>query len=80
MQQHAGQPVMLKACSGGGGRGMRVVRTPEELPAAFEAASREATLAAGQGELYAELLVTGARHIEVQIVGDGHEVTHLWAD
>ncbi|AXH00720.1 carbamoyl-phosphate synthase large subunit (plasmid) [Deinococcus wulumuqiensis] len=70
--------IMLKACSGGGGRGMRVVTDLGALPDAFEQATREARLAVGQGDLYAERLVTRARHIEVQVLGDGQDVTHLW--
>lgn len=78
MQAQGGAPVMLKACSGGGGRGMRVVRQAGDLAAAFEQASREARLAVGQGDLYAERLIERARHIEVQVAGDGQSVTHLW--
>ena len=78
MQAQGGAPVMLKACSGGGGRGMRVVRQADDLAAAFEQAAREARLAVGQGDLYAERLIERARHIEVQVAGDGQSVTHLW--
>jgi acetyl-CoA carboxylase biotin carboxylase subunit len=62
---------MLKASHGGGGRGIRVVATPEEMPRAFETAAREAVQAFGNGELYVEKLLEEPRHIEVQIVGDG---------
>ncbi|MCC6832718.1 MAG: acetyl-CoA carboxylase biotin carboxylase subunit, partial [Thermoleophilia bacterium] len=67
----AGFPILLKAAAGGGGRGMRRVETPEELPAAFDVAQREAVAAFGDGGLYVERLLEGARHIEVQILADG---------
>jgi len=63
--------IMLKARAGGGGRGMRAVLDPGELDAAFAACEREAQAAFGDGGLYAETLLARARHIEVQIVGDG---------
>ena len=63
--------VMLKAVSGGGGRGMRVVRKGDELEAAFAACEREAQAAFGSVALYAEKLIENARHIEVQVAGDG---------
>ncbi|WP_454761384.1 carboxyl transferase domain-containing protein [Caulobacter segnis] len=66
--------IMLKARAGGGGRGMRVVWEATELDAAFAACEREAEAAFGDGGLYAERLVEQARHIEVQIVGDGSRV------
>ncbi|HEX7761074.1 MAG TPA: carboxyl transferase domain-containing protein [Caulobacteraceae bacterium] len=65
-----GSALMIKAVSGGGGRGMRVVRKAEEIEAAFAAASREAQAAFGDGSLYGERLIERARHIEVQIAGD----------
>ncbi|MGY0488159.1 carboxyl transferase domain-containing protein [Streptomyces sp. WG-D5] len=71
-------PVMVKAVGGGGGRGMRVVRDAAELDAAWERCRSEAQQAFGRGALYVERLWEGARHIEVQIVGDGAEVGHLW--
>ncbi|MER5450730.1 carboxyl transferase domain-containing protein [Streptomyces sp. NPDC002764] len=72
-------PVMVKAAGGGGGRGMRVVRRAEELPEAWERCRSEAEQGFGRGELYAERLLEGARHIEVQIAGDTTgAVTHLW--
>jgi acetyl/propionyl-CoA carboxylase alpha subunit/acetyl-CoA carboxylase carboxyltransferase component len=71
--------VMLKAVAGGGGRGMRVVEDPADLPEAFERCASEALNAFGRGELYVERHVPRARHIEVQIVGDGTgAVVHLW--
>ncbi|MET8244174.1 carboxyl transferase domain-containing protein [Streptomyces sp. NPDC005202] len=75
----AGGPVMIKAVGGGGGRGMRVVRTAEELQEAWERCRSEAQQGFGNGELYVERLLEGARHIEVQVVGDvTGTVTHLW--
>jgi acetyl/propionyl-CoA carboxylase alpha subunit/acetyl-CoA carboxylase carboxyltransferase component len=67
----AGEGVMIKAVAGGGGRGMRRVEPGGDLAAAFEICAREAEAAFGDGRLYAERLVRGARHIEVQVVGDG---------
>ncbi len=71
--------VMVKAIAGGGGRGMRPVHDPAELPAAFERCRAEALAAFGNGDLYVERLFPHARHIEVQIIGDGTgAVTHLF--
>ena len=67
-----GYPVILKAKAGGGGRGMRIVRTPEELPNHFHAASGEAADAFGNGELYMEKFIERPRHIEFQILADEH--------
>jgi acetyl/propionyl-CoA carboxylase alpha subunit/acetyl-CoA carboxylase carboxyltransferase component len=66
--------IMLKARAGGGGRGMRAVLDPGELDAAFSACEREAQAAFGDGGLYAEKRIARARHIEVQIIGDGGRV------
>ena len=63
-------PVLIKASAGGGGRGMRVVRSAAELPAALASASREAAAAFGDGTIYCEPLLTGARHVEVQVLAD----------
>ncbi|MEU8804258.1 carboxyl transferase domain-containing protein [Spirillospora sp. NPDC048819] len=72
-------PVMLKAVAGGGGRGMRAVTDPGEIPAAYERCRSEALASFGDGGLYAERYVPRARHIEVQIAGDGTgAVVHLW--
>ena len=74
-----GYPVMLKASWGGGGRGMRVIENDADLPAALEAARREAQAAFGNDELYFEKLVRRARHVEVQILGDLHgRAVHLF--
>jgi len=67
-----GFPVILKAKAGGGGRGMRIIRTPEELPGLFHAASTEAANAFGNGELYMEKFIERPRHIEFQVLADEH--------
>jgi acetyl-CoA carboxylase biotin carboxylase subunit len=67
-----GYPVLLKAAAGGGGRGMRVVREPKELEAAFAAARREAQGAFGDDALYVEKYVEGPRHVEIQVLADAH--------
>jgi acetyl/propionyl-CoA carboxylase alpha subunit len=67
-----GFPVMVKASAGGGGKGMRQVQTPDELPAALEAARREALQAFGDDTLLLEKVVHNPRHVEVQIFGDQH--------
>ncbi len=73
-----GFPVLLKAAAGGGGKGMRVVRTPSEVARAFEAATREALAAFGDGRVYLERFVERPRHIEIQVLGDTHgNVVHL---
>src|SRR5450756_931943 len=66
-----GYPLMLKATAGGGGRGIRVVTSDDELNDAFERTRDEAVRAFGNGVVFLERLVTGARHVEVQIIGDG---------
>jgi acetyl-CoA carboxylase biotin carboxylase subunit len=70
--QKVGYPVILKAKSGGGGRGMRIVRNSEELPNLFHAAYSEAANAFGNGELYMEKFVEQPRHIEFQVLADEH--------
>ena len=73
-----GYPVIIKATAGGGGRGMRVVKMPSELPHAFKTAQREAEAAFGVGDVYLEKYVESPRHIEFQILGDQHgSVVHL---
>jgi len=66
-----GFPVLLKASAGGGGRGMRLVESADELDAAYRTASSEAQSAFGDGSLYLEKAVVGARHVEIQVLGDG---------
>lgn len=74
-----GYPLMVKAVSGGGGRGMRVVRDEGELLAALAAARREAAAAFGDGAVYLEKRIENPRHIEVQVLGDATgQVIHLW--
>lgn len=73
-----GRPIMLKAIAGGGGRGIQPVYRAEDIEAAFERCTAEAKLAFSRGDLYVEELLTGARHIEVQIVGDGARLIHLY--
>lgn len=65
-----GYPVMLKACAGGGGRGIRLIRSPEEMEDAWHQASAEALSAFGDGSLYLEKYVYPARHVELQILSD----------
>lgn len=65
-----GFPLLIKASAGGGGKGMREVRTLEEMPELIHAARREAEAAFGDGNVYLERLIEGARHIEIQILGD----------
>jgi acetyl/propionyl-CoA carboxylase alpha subunit/acetyl-CoA carboxylase carboxyltransferase component len=69
--QHIGYPLMLKATAGGGGRGIRVITAPGDLRETFERTSQEALRAFGSGTVFLERLVTGARHVEVQLIADG---------
>ncbi len=74
-----GYPLMLKASWGGGGRGMRPIHNEKELPEKVLEGRREAEAAFGNGEGYLEKMITRARHVEVQILGDQHgEIYHLW--
>ena len=73
-----GYPILLKAESGGGGRGMRVARANSEVEGAYQEASAEATAAFGDPRLYLEKLIEGGRHVEVQLLADRHGgVVHL---
>ena len=73
-----GYPVLLKAESGGGGRGMRVARSAREIVQAYEEAGAEALAAFGDGRLYLEKLIEGGRHVEVQLLADRYgSVVHL---
>jgi acetyl-CoA carboxylase biotin carboxylase subunit len=73
-----GYPVMIKASAGGGGRGIRVVESAAGLEAAFDQASAEAKAAFGDGGLYLEKFIARARHIEVQVLGDGRDAIHCF--
>jgi acetyl-CoA carboxylase biotin carboxylase subunit len=70
--QEIGYPIMLKAASGGGGKGMRIARNNEELESGFRIAQAEAKAAFGDGRIYIEKLFDSPRHIEVQILGDNY--------
>ncbi len=67
-----GYPLMLKATAGGGGRGIRKVTSADDLADAYERTSQEALRAFGSGVVFLERLVTGARHVEVQVIADGY--------
>ena len=72
-------PVIVKAAMGGGGRGIRVVPTPDDLEGQFAQAANEALTAFGDGRMFVEKYVETPRHIEVQCLGDGTgRVVHLW--
>ncbi|TKJ39073.1 acetyl-CoA carboxylase biotin carboxylase subunit [candidate division LCP-89 bacterium B3_LCP] len=76
--QEIGYPVLIKAASGGGGKGMRIVHKPEELLKSMEAASREAASAFGDPQVYIEKYLESPRHIEIQVLADHHgNVIHL---
>jgi acetyl-CoA/propionyl-CoA carboxylase biotin carboxyl carrier protein len=70
-EQH-GLPVAIKAAFGGGGRGLKVARTIEEIPALFESATREAVAAFGRGECFVERYLDRPRHVEAQVLADTH--------
>ncbi|MGV1760229.1 acetyl-CoA carboxylase biotin carboxylase subunit [Rhizobium sp. A22-96] len=76
--ERTGFPVMIKAAAGGGGRGIRIVQSLTELREQFPLASAEAAAAFGDGGLYMEKVITRARHIEVQIFGDGRNFVHCF--
>jgi acetyl-CoA/propionyl-CoA carboxylase biotin carboxyl carrier protein len=76
--ERIGYPLVVKACFGGGGRGMRIVRGPDELATALQSAAREANAAFGRAEVYLERYIASARHVEVQVLADAHaNVLHL---
>ena len=72
--EHIGYPVLLKAVSGGGGRGMRIVRQADQIEASFAEASAEAQSAFADGRMYMEKLIENARHIEFQVMADRYTV------
>jgi acetyl-CoA carboxylase biotin carboxylase subunit len=77
-EREVGFPLIVKAVAGGGGKGMRAVQSPEDLPGGLAAARREAESAFGDGRVYIEKLIEGARHIEIQVLADMHGNTfHL---
>jgi pyruvate carboxylase len=79
LAEQLGYPVIVKASMGGGGRGMRVVRTPDKLADALESARREAGAAFGVPDVFLEKFVEKAKHIEVQLLGDKHGgLVHLY--
>ena len=71
-RRRASCPLLLKAAAGGGGKGMRVVRSLDELPEALGAARREAPAAFGDDRLLVERYLERSRHIEVQVIADAH--------
>lgn len=73
-----GSKMMIKSMSGGGGRGMRIVSNFLEIESAYQQCQSEAKKAFGSDQIYVEKYLPKARHIEVQILGDGQEITHLW--
>ena len=77
LARRIGYPVLIKAAGGGGGRGLRVVRDPGPLADAVTVASAEADAAFGDPRVYLERYVSPARHVEVQLLGDGQDVIHL---
>ncbi|HYX59955.1 MAG TPA: biotin carboxylase N-terminal domain-containing protein [Streptosporangiaceae bacterium] len=77
LAERIGYPVLVKAAGGGGGRGLRVVRDPADLAGAVAMGSAEAQAAFGDGRVYLERYVSPARHVEVQLLGDGENVIHL---
>lgn len=76
--QDIGYPIMIKASAGGGGRGIRVAQNADELRQQFALATAEAAAAFGNGAVYLERFIRRARHIEVQILGDGERVVHCF--
>ena len=75
---HIGFPVMIKAAAGGGGRGIRIAHDVAEFRTLAPQASSEAKAAFGDGGIYVEKVIERARHIEVQVLGDGQDVVHFY--
>jgi acetyl/propionyl-CoA carboxylase alpha subunit len=72
------RPIVIKAIAGGGGRGMRVVMSDDELASAYDRCRSEARAAFGNDAVYAEAFMPNARHVEVQVAGDGKSAVHMW--
>ena len=77
LAREVGYPVMVKAAAGGGGKGMRVVRTPEELAPALESAASEALKSFGDASVYLEKFIERPRHVEIQVLADDTRTIHL---
>ena len=75
-----GYPVMLTTAAGGGGKGMRLVGSEQELQPALEAAQSEAGRAFGDGEVYLEKAILNPRHIEMQVLADEHAIRSIWVN
>jgi acetyl-CoA carboxylase, biotin carboxylase subunit len=75
--EETGYPLLLKAVSGGGGRGMKLVNAPDELDSQIDMAMAEAQAAFGDPRIYVERFITSGRHVEVQVLGDGVSAIHL---
>ncbi len=78
LAEKIGYPVILKAVKGGGGRGLRIVKSPDELSRLFISSQNEAMMSFGSNRLYVEKYLEHPRHIEVQILADSSNVIHLW--
>lgn len=77
--ERIGYPILVKASAGGGGKGMRIVEAPDDLPAALAAGAREAQQAFGDATLMLEKYITQPRHVEIQVLGDQHgHLVHLY--
>lgn len=77
--RECGYPVMIKAAAGGGGRGMRIVRSDDEIVEAFKSAKSEAKKAFGIDDMFIEKYIEGPKHIEIQVLGDKHgNIVHLY--
>jgi len=72
------RPIIIKAIAGGGGRGMRIVSTAEELESAYNRCKSEALASFGNDAVYGEVFMPKARHIEIQVAGDGKSASHIW--
>ncbi|HVV66438.1 MAG TPA: carboxyl transferase domain-containing protein [Rhizomicrobium sp.] len=78
MAGRKGAPIVVKALAGGGGRGVRIVNAPEQLDEAFRRCQSEAMANFGREAVYVEAFMPRARHIEVQVAGDGRSASHIW--